>query len=112
MLSTFLAEAQQFDLFQFLQVTGTPGTMLIIYIVWWRTVGKEKAEKDQQTAEAHQRTATLLGEVVSNLYRLHDKTEDQHGRGDHLINRGERVIERLDERFPSGVINPPKHVGA
>jgi len=107
-----LAEAPQFNLFEFIQVTGTPGMMLALYVVWWQTVGKAKAEKDQQTAEAHQRTAALMGEVVSNLYRLHDKTENHHETADHLLNRGERIVERLDERFPSGVINPPKHVGA
>ena len=41
----------QFNFFELLQVTGTPGTMLLLYIVWWRTVGKEKAEKDAQTIE-------------------------------------------------------------
>lgn len=107
-----LAEAPQFNLFEFIQVTGTPGMMLALYVVWWQTVGKAKAEKDERTAEAHQRTAVLMGEVVANLYRLHDKTEEKHGEADHLLNRGERIVDRLDERFPSGVINQPKHAGA
>lgn len=106
----------QFDLYAFLQVTGTPGTLLLLYIVWWRTVGKEKAEMDRETSGALQRTSVMLGEVSSNLYRLHDKTEDLHANvakdANYLVNRGERIVERLDERFPSGVINPPKHVGA
>lgn len=113
---SMLEQVPQFDLFQFLQVTGTPGTLLVIYIVWWRTVGKEKADQDKATADAHKRTATILGEVSSNLYRLHDKTERLHKdmteEAKDLLSRGERVVERLDERFPSGTISPPRHAGA
>lgn len=109
----FLAEAMpQFNLLELIQVAGTPGMMLVLYVVWWRTVGKEQAEERRKTAESLQRTSLTLNEVASNLYRLHDKTENHHESADQLLHRGERIVERLDERFPSGVINPPKPVGA
>lgn len=103
-------------LLEFVKAAGTPGMLLGLYVVWWRTVGKEKAEKDNQTALALQRASITLGEVASNLYRLHDKTEAIHDTiaddADRLVTRGERIVERLDERFPSGAINPGKTVGA
>ena len=73
------------------------------------------AEKDAQTAVALQRAGITLGEVASNLYRLHDKAEDLHENttreAERLVQRGERIADRLDERFPSGAIHPPKPIG-
>lgn len=100
MLSLLVEQTPQFDLYAFLQVTGTPGTMLVIAVMWWKTIGKDQAEERRKTAEALQRTAVLLGEVTSGIYRYCDRTEKQQDKAEAMLSHQERLVERIESRIP------------
>jgi hypothetical protein len=72
---------------ELLKVGGAPVTFLIIAIIWWKAVGKDQAESNRKTLE----TNTLLTERLTVCTNRSEK----------LVTRGERVLERIEQKFPS-----------
>ena len=72
---------------ELLKVGGAPITFLIIAIVWWKAVGKDQAESTRRTLE----TNTLLTERLTVCATRSEK----------IVTRGERVLERIEQKFPS-----------
>lgn len=101
-LLTLAAETESIDgWLKFLSVTGTPGTLVGLYIVWWKMAGKEKADREREAQQAQVK-------ILERMETSSERSERNLDRGESLLSRGDRVVERIEAKFPSGTWGPPK----
>lgn len=124
-----LADVQQSDLLQFIQVTGTPGTILLAIsglIVYFRKDIKEWREERRQERRDAKENRQALTTITANLYELQRRGEQSgddlrtavdeakdHAHG--ILTKFEILADRIERVHPkSGVLEPPsqlKHTG-